>query len=218
MSVGVITHLHNATFGEVRDLARAAEAAGADWLGIPDAFWWRDGWMLLVEAARATERFGLGPMVTNPYLRHPFHTLAALATLQDLAGGRVFLGIAAGGAEVSGAAGISRRDAPERFRGLIALLLGVGGGAPLDEASGRRLDVPLRTAPVLVAGRGNGVLDAAGRVADRALLWAVPRSDLRRSLGVIEAGARAARRAMPEVVWAPLVDHGGDSRARVRTI
>jgi hypothetical protein len=49
-------------------------------------------------------------------------------------------------------------------------------------------------------------------------LWAVPWSDLRRSLGVIEAGARAARRAMPEVVWAPLVDHGGDSRARVRTI
>ena len=60
MSVGVITHLHNATFDEVRDLARAAEAAGADWLGIPDAFWWRDGWMLLVEAARATERIGLG--------------------------------------------------------------------------------------------------------------------------------------------------------------
>jgi alkanesulfonate monooxygenase SsuD/methylene tetrahydromethanopterin reductase-like flavin-dependent oxidoreductase (luciferase family) len=130
----------------------------------------------------------------------------------------VFLGIAAGGAEVSGAAGVSRRDAPERIRALIALLRGVVDGAPLDATSGRRLEVPLRPVPVLVAGRGNGVLDAAGRAADRALLWAVPRSDLRRSLGVIEAGARAAQRSMPEVVWAPLVDHGGDSRARVRTI
>src|SRR5205085_11336022 len=32
-----------------------------------------------------TERIELGPLVTNPYLRHPFHTAAALASLQDLA-------------------------------------------------------------------------------------------------------------------------------------
>jgi len=97
MAVGVITHLHNASFEELRALAKATEAAGADWLGIPDAFWWRDGWMLLAEAARVTDRIELGPMVTNPYLRHPFHTVAAVATLQDLAGQRVFVGIAAGG-------------------------------------------------------------------------------------------------------------------------
>jgi 5,10-methylenetetrahydromethanopterin reductase len=218
MSVGVITHLHNATFEEVRALAQAAERAGADWLGIPDAFWWRDGWMLLAEAARATRRVALGPMVTNPYLRHPFHTLAALATLQDVAGERVFLGLAAGGAEVSGAAGISRRDAPERIRALIGLLRKVAGGAPLDAASGRRLEVQLRPAPVMVAGRANGVLDAAGRAADRALLWAVPQSDLARSLSVIDAGASASDRPRPELVWAPLVDHGGLSRERVRSI
>jgi 5,10-methylenetetrahydromethanopterin reductase len=218
MSVGVITHLHNVTFDELRALARAAEHAGADWLGIPDAFWWRDGWMLLAEATRVTERIGLGPMVTNPYLRHPFHTLAAVATLQDIAGERVFLGLAAGGAEVSGAAGISRRDAPARILALIDLLRRVTAGAPLDPESGRRLEVPLRPAPVLVAGRADGVLDAAGRAADRALVWAVPQSDLVRSVGVIKGGAQAAERPSPEVVWAPLVDHGGLSRERVRTI
>jgi 5,10-methylenetetrahydromethanopterin reductase len=218
MSVGVITHLHNATFDEVRALAHAAEQAGADWLGLPDAFWWRDGWMLMAEAARITRRIEIGPMVTNPYLRHPFHTLSALATLQDLAGERVFLGLAAGGAEVTGAARISRRDAPERIRAMIELLRKVVAGAPLDATSGRRLEVELRPTPVLVAGRASGVLDAAGRAADRALLWAVPRSDLTRSLGVVEAGARAADRARPDVVWAPLVDHGGLSRERVRNI
>jgi 5,10-methylenetetrahydromethanopterin reductase len=218
MSVGVITHLHNASFDEVRALARAAEQAGADWLGIPDAFWWRDGWMLLAEAARATERIALGPMVTNPYLRHPFHTLAAVATLQDIAGERVFLGVAAGGAEVTGAAGVSRRDAPQRIVALVELLRQVAAGAPLDATSGRRLEVSLKHTPVLVAGRANGVLQAAGRAADQALLWAVPQSDLQRSLSVIDAGARSAGRTRPEVVWAPLVDHGGQSRARVRNI
>ncbi len=212
MAVGVITHLHNADFDEVRALARAAEAAGADWLGIPDAFWWRDSWMLQAEAARVTERIELGPMVTNPYLRHPFHTVAAVATLQEIAGPRVFLGIAAGGSEVSGAAGVSRRDAPQRIAELARLLRGVAAGEPLDAGSGRRLEVPLRAAPLLVAGRGDGMLRVAGEVADRALLWAVPRSELERSAGIVRSAGQ------PEVVWAPLVDHGGESRERVRNI
>src|ERR1700736_3560705 len=99
MAVGVISHLPNVSFAQVRALALAAEAAGADWLGLPDAFWWRDTWLLLAEAARVTERIEIGPVVTNSYLRHPFHTLAAVASLQDLAGGRVSLGIRAGGVE-----------------------------------------------------------------------------------------------------------------------
>src|SRR6266550_6592579 len=100
MPVGVISHLPNVGFDEVRALAKAAEDAGADWLGLPDAFWWRDAWQLLGEAARVTERIEIGPLVTNPYLRHLFHTVAALASLQDLAGPRVFLGLGAGGSEV----------------------------------------------------------------------------------------------------------------------
>jgi 5,10-methylenetetrahydromethanopterin reductase len=220
-TVGVICHLHNPGFDQVRALAVAAEAAGADWLGLPDAFWWRDTWLLLAEAARATERIELGPMVTNPYLRHAFHTVAAVASLQDLAGERVVVGLAAGGSEVSGAAGVSRRDAPARVRALAGLLRSVAAGQPLDLVSGRSLEVPLRPAPVLIAGRGNGLLRVAGRCADRALLWAVPSSDLHRSRSVIEAGAAAGREAVgprPELVWAPLVDHGGRSRERVHTI
>jgi 5,10-methylenetetrahydromethanopterin reductase len=220
MSVGVITHLHNASFEELARLARATEEAGADWLGVPDAFWWRDGWLLLAEAARATQRIELGPMVTNPYLRHPFHTVAAVASLQDLAGPRVFVGIGAGGSELS-AAGIDRSDAPARVRALAGLLRSVAAGEPLEPTSGRVLEVPLQPAPILVAGRGDGMLDAAGAVADRALLWAVPLSELERSVGVIERGARQARQPespRPELVWAPLVDYGGASRERARTI
>ena len=78
----------------------------ADWVGVPDAFWWRDTWVLLSEVARATSRIAIGPLVTNPYLRHPFHTAAAIATIQEIAGPRVFVGIGAGGSEVSGAATI----------------------------------------------------------------------------------------------------------------
>ena len=51
MSVGVISHLHNPTLDDAAELAWAAEAAGADWLGLPDAFWWRDTWLLAATAA-----------------------------------------------------------------------------------------------------------------------------------------------------------------------
>jgi 5,10-methylenetetrahydromethanopterin reductase len=221
-TVGVIAHLDNPTVADVRALAEAAEDAGADWLGVADAFWWRDTWILLAEAARVTERLELGPMVTNAYLRHPFHTVSAVATLQELAGPRVFLGLGAGGSEVGGAAGISRRDAPARIAELAALVRRVTAGAPLDERSGRGLDLPLATTPILVAGRGDGVLRAAGRTADRALLWAVPQSDLERSAGVVRAGAErrddGADPHGPDLIWAPLVVHSANDAGRARAI
>lgn len=216
--VGVIAHLDNPSIADIEGLAVESERADASWLGVADAFWWRDVWMLLGAAATVTSRIGLGPVVTNPYLRHRFHTYAALATLQELAGGRAFLGLAAGGSEVSGAAGVRRDDAGRRIEELVTGLRSVAAGEPLDPVSGRRLDVPLHDAPVIVAGRGPGVLRAAGRAADAALLWAIPSSDLERTVGVVAAAARTARRPGPRLVWAPLIVRTDTDMARARTI
>jgi alkanesulfonate monooxygenase SsuD/methylene tetrahydromethanopterin reductase-like flavin-dependent oxidoreductase (luciferase family) len=218
MSVGLITHLDNPSLADVTALARAAEAAGADWLGLPDAFWWRDTWILAAEAARVTQRLAVGPVVTNPYTRHPFVTLAAIATLQDLAGPRVVLGVGAGGSEVGGAAKISRADAPERTVELAGLIRRVAAGQPLDEESGRSLEVPLAPARLLVGGRGARMLRAAGEVADEALLWAVPRSELARTVDLVHQGSARRRPELPgvSITWAPLVERGKASRALLR--
>jgi len=216
MSVGVIGHLPNPTAAEAAGLARAAEAHRADWLGLADAFWWRDVWLLLAEAARATTTLGLGPGMTNPYLRHPFHTVSALATLQELAGDRVIVGIAAGGSEVSGAAATSRRDAPARVADLVATIRRVAAGGPLDPVSGKPLELDLAPLPVIVVGRGDAMLRTAGEVADRVLVWSVPDSDLERTVAVIEQGvARRRGGGRPELVWAPLVVLDPDDRAHV---
>jgi 5,10-methylenetetrahydromethanopterin reductase len=218
MSVGLITHLDNPSLADVAALARAAEAAGADWLGVPDAFWWRDTWILAAEAARATQRLAVGPVVTNPYTRHPFVTLAAIATLQDLAGPRVILGVGAGGSEVAGAANVSRADAPERTVELAGLIRRVSAGQPLDQESGRTLEVPLAPTRVLVAGRGARMLRAAGQVADDALLWAVPVSELSRTVDLVYQGSARRRPELPgvNIIWAPLVERGKATDALVR--
>ena len=200
---GVIGHIRNPDAAAAVELAQAAERADADWIGLADAFWWRDVWMLLADVAAGTERIEIGPAMTNAYLRHPFHTAAALATLQERAGERVFCGIAAGGSELA-AAGSSRRDAPDRVHALVALLREVSGGAPLDATSGRTLELKLHDVPVLIAARGNAMLAAAGACADRVLLWAMPDSDLERSVDLVLAGA-SERAHPPELHWAPLV-------------
>ena len=210
--VGVTCHLLNPTLDEIADLARASEAAGADWLGLPDAFWWRDTWLLVAAALEATDRIPVGPMVTNPFLRHSFHTAAALATLQDRYGDRLLIGLAAGGSEVSGAAGVDRRGAAERIEDLVTLLRRLGNGGPLDEASGRTLEVPMRPLSITIAGRGNKVLRVGGRIADHVLLWAIPDSDLDRIVGVVRSGGDAP------LTWAPLVDVGPEGRERARVI
>ncbi|MXY10247.1 MAG: LLM class flavin-dependent oxidoreductase [Acidimicrobiaceae bacterium] len=212
--VGVINHVANPDAGQAVALAQAAEEAGAQWIGVADAFWWRDVWMLLGRVAAATERIKLGPAMTNPYLRHRFHTASALATLQEMAPGRVFCGIAAGGSEVTAAARISRRDAPAMVTELVAFLREVAGGGTLDEASGRGLDVDLDAVPILMAGRGDQMMRAAGALADRVLLWAIPASDLRRSVSVIRDGA-AHRDRPPELIWAPLVRHDDAPHASI---
>lgn len=205
---GVIGHIANPTVVQSIELARAAEGAAAEWIGFADAFWWRDVWMTLARVASETSTISIGPAMTNAYLRHPFHTVSALATLQELAPHRTFVGLTAGGSEVTVAAGLSRADAPERVRALVSLLRGVAGDQPLDTTSGRSLDVALARVPVLMAARGDRMLRTAGAIADQVLLWAIPDSDLDRSVQLIHDGAAAHERAdLPALIWAPLVEH-----------
>jgi alkanesulfonate monooxygenase SsuD/methylene tetrahydromethanopterin reductase-like flavin-dependent oxidoreductase (luciferase family) len=209
----VIAHLAQSPVTSARAIGAAAEAAGADWVGLPDIFWGVDTWVLAAEVARATDRVELGPVVTNPFTRHPFHTLSALATVQDLAGPRVFLGVGAGGSELSEVAGIDRRGAPARIEALVDLARRVAHGDPLETSTGHRLALALTSPPILVAGRRDQVLRTGGHVADQVLLWGVPKSDLERSVDVVRAAASERRGDglwPPEIIWAPLVVAGAD--------
>jgi alkanesulfonate monooxygenase SsuD/methylene tetrahydromethanopterin reductase-like flavin-dependent oxidoreductase (luciferase family) len=68
---------------EVVALSRLAEEVGFDRLGISDVIFWPDCFVLLALIARETSRIQLGPMVTNPYSRHPAVLAGIMAALQD---------------------------------------------------------------------------------------------------------------------------------------
>ena len=56
----------------------------------------RDTYVLLAAAAQATSDIGLGVLLTNPVTRHPSVTASSIATIDELAPGRVELGWGAG--------------------------------------------------------------------------------------------------------------------------
>jgi probable F420-dependent oxidoreductase len=87
-----------ATAGELRGLARDAEAAGFDvfsvWDHVVPGEW--SPLAVLQAAAEATERLRVCPLVLNNDFHHPVHLARELASLDRVTGGRVELGIGAG--------------------------------------------------------------------------------------------------------------------------
>lgn len=79
------------------ELARLSERLGYRQLWYTDVRFLRDCYVSLAAVAMRTERIRLGPGVTDPYTRHPALTAAAIATLDELSGGRALLGLGIGG-------------------------------------------------------------------------------------------------------------------------
>ncbi|GAB2770376.1 LLM class flavin-dependent oxidoreductase [Streptomyces daliensis] len=100
----VILPIHRWSEGG-RDTWRRAEDLGFHTAYTYDHLSWRtfrDGpWFgavpTLTAAAAATERVRLGTLVTSPNFRHPVTLAKELISLDDISGGRVTLGIGAGG-------------------------------------------------------------------------------------------------------------------------
>ncbi|MFF2075011.1 LLM class flavin-dependent oxidoreductase [Kitasatospora sp. NPDC058162] len=80
----------------------------------------------LTAAACATERIRLGTLVTSPNFRHPVTLAKELITLDDVSGGRVTLGIGAGGtgfdATAMGQEAWSPKERADRFGEFLPLL------------------------------------------------------------------------------------------------
>ncbi len=152
-------------------LTRQAEAAGFAYGWLFDSHvLWRDPYPLLTLMAGATERMRLGTCVTNPGTREPSVTASLLATLDEVSGGRMDLGIGRGDSarRVLGKAPITMADTEQAIRAIRALVAGEH-----VEYEGTDLHFPWTggwTLPVWVAGYGPMALAMTGRVADGIIL------------------------------------------------
>jgi probable F420-dependent oxidoreductase len=160
---------HSAT--ETVELARRAEAAGFDYGWLFDSHvLWRDPYPLLTLIAEHTERLRLGTCVTNPGTREPSVTASALATLNEISGGRMDLGIGRGDSarRVLGKPPITLANTEQA----IVVIRDLVEGRPVTY-EGTELHFPWTGSwklPVWVAGYGPMALAMTGRVADGVIL------------------------------------------------
>ncbi|GAA2235068.1 LLM class flavin-dependent oxidoreductase [Herbiconiux moechotypicola] len=102
--------------------AQSAEAAGVPTLVLPDnGARTRDGWVALGAAAMCTDRMRLG-LITNPFTRRPEVTAGALATLDEVSGGRGLLILSAGGAYQLASMGAQRSQPLDALAESIAIV------------------------------------------------------------------------------------------------
>jgi 5,10-methylenetetrahydromethanopterin reductase len=144
---------------------------------------YHDVWVTLARAAERTERIGLGPGVLVPSLRHPMVNAAAIATLADLAPGRVAVAIGAGftGRHVLGQKPMRWADVRAHVIAIKGLLAGdevewdgqpIRMVHPVGYGAARPIDVP-----ILIGADGPKGAAVAAELGDGAFAAGVPSAD-----------------------------------------
>jgi probable F420-dependent oxidoreductase len=177
------------------EFAKTAEAGGFEYGWLFDSHvLWREPYPLLTLMALNTERLRLGTCVTNPGTREPSVTASALATLDEISGGRMDLGIGRGDSarRVLGKPPITLAHTEEAIRVIRALVAGEH-----IEYEGTDLHFPWTqgwTLPIWVAGYGPIALAMTGRVADGVILQLADPDLIRWFAGQVREAATAAGR------------------------
>jgi len=190
-----------------------AESLGFDTAWIADTHLvCRELWVTLAACAAGTSRIRLGPGIAVPHTRHISVTASAIATLHELAEGRVVIGVGTGGsaAETMGLSvgKVARIATLESMATSLRRLLG-RESIRLENGTDARLAWLERapTIPLYLAGSGPRMLDAAGRLGDGAIMYSgVAPWLVEAALGCVRAGARTAGRNPDDLdvaIWAP---------------
>jgi probable F420-dependent oxidoreductase len=202
-------------------LTQQAEAVGFSY----GWFWdnhvlWREVYPLLTLLATNTTDMRLGACVTNPTTRDPSVTASVLATLQEISGGRMDLGM-------------GRGDGAVRMLGLpptklktmeqaVRVIRELAEGRPVDY-KGTELDLTWAEKsklPVWIAGYGPMALALTGRVADGLILQLGDPDLIRWMSGTMQSAAAEAGRDPDSImIQAAAPAHVGpieECRERVR--
>ena len=184
--------------------ARLAEEVGFDYLGIGESqSLFRELYVSLSVVAQATKTARIGPTVTNPLTRHPAVTASAIASINDLSGGRAFLGIGTGDSAVLNL-GLRPARLAQVKEYMDAVRVMLSGQSHQYQQRSIHVGWSRTVVPFLVSAEGPRTLAMAGAEADAVLVHTgLTPEVLRDSVFRIREGERTAgKKEGSTEVWA----------------
>jgi alkanesulfonate monooxygenase SsuD/methylene tetrahydromethanopterin reductase-like flavin-dependent oxidoreductase (luciferase family) len=194
------------------DAAVLADRLGYDSFWLPEV-WGYEVFSLLTEIALKTKRIKLGTGIVNVYSRSPALIAMQAATLDEISGGRLILGLGTSGKNViEGFHGRPFTKPLSQLQDVIrvvrTLLNGdslADAGATLTDYRPFKLDLkpPRRHVPIYVAALKQKSIEGIGELADgwMPVFWPYDKLNVGREW--IEAGAKRAGRNPHDIVTAP---------------
>jgi len=189
-------------------LSQAAEQAGFNSLWIADhvpAYMWRDPFITMTAIGLNTEQIRLGCGVANPYSRHVAITGVAFASMAELLGERLVLGIGAGGTLPLRPLDIKMWNKPvAAVRESVQVFRQLFDGTPVDFRGEVIPFVNTRlfgkcSIPIHIGTRGPALSRLAGEIADGIILNP-PLAALPAYLEKVREGLRESGRSKIEVI------------------
>jgi len=183
-----------------------AEKLGFDYLWITDHFNNRNVYVSLAIISAYTEKIKFGPGVTNPYLVHPVVTAQAIATLNEIAPGRVVCGIGVGDKTTLQMVNIEQVKPLATIRESVHIIREVSSGKTLEfqgeifKIRGGRLNFKVTNPiPIFIGAQGPKMLALAAEVGDGVLINASHPKDVESAMKFIKEGAEIAGKKLEEL-------------------
>jgi probable F420-dependent oxidoreductase len=220
LSFGV-TFMLDPPVSRVVEWAALAERNGFDYVWAWDSHvLWQEVYPVFTLIAANTQRVKIGPCVTNPATRDITVTASALATLNEISGGRMVMGIGRGDSarRVIGKPPVTVEHMEEAARTIKDL----AEGREIDyEGTPTQLKWASGTLPVWVAAYGPKALRCAGRVGDGLIMQLADPFIIEWSLRYVREGAEEAGRRFEDIqimsaAPAYITDDLGHARDQVR--
>lgn len=210
-----------APVSEIVDLAVLAEEMGYDrcWL-FDEGVMTRDVFVTMSAIAERTSRIKIGPGITNPYVRHPGATAAAIASVDELSNGRAFLGIGAGGGLALGPLAVERVRPLQAVADAIVAMRKLFAGEAVTMTSetfalnNARLGYARPDLEIIVGGRGPRMTDLGGQLADGFYLSYPYLPGLIEQVGAIRDAASGATR---HICWSTGIARNEYERQQMRS-
>jgi 5,10-methylenetetrahydromethanopterin reductase len=172
-----------------------AERGGFSNLWITDHFNNRNVYVALTTAAIYTNQITVGPGVTNPYMVNPVFTAQAVATLNELAPGRVVLGIGAGDKTTLASVGVEMRKPLSAVEETVDIIREMTRGenvvfkGDVFQIAGAKFFFKAKDRiPIYVGAQGPKMLALAGKIGDGVLINAGHPKDVEYAVNCVKEG------------------------------